>query len=108
MALDQIAVTQLQESPGAQRVIALLDVALLVAGLVRFLVFVSLEVPLLGVIQVMRLVILAFAHALLVPFVLRVIRLLRLVLGKWSSYSLKRASTDTNTQRYRRDRDIAF
>ena len=53
----------------------------------------------------MRLVILTFAHALLVPFVLRIIRLLLVLLVlEWTSYSLKRARTDTHAQRYRCDR----
>jgi hypothetical protein len=44
-------------------------VTLLVAGLVSLLVFVFLEVPLLAVVQVMRMVSLTLTHALLVPFV---------------------------------------
>ena len=72
--------------------------ALLVAGLIRFLVFVFLEVPLLGVVLVMRMVILAFAHTLLVCFVFRIV--LIVVLGKWNRYSVYRASTYTNTHRH--------
>jgi hypothetical protein len=43
--------------------------SLLVASLVSFLVFVFLEVPLLGVVLVMLAVILPFAHTLLVSLV---------------------------------------
>lgn len=50
-----------------------ITVALLVTALVRFLVFVFLEVSLLAVIQIMRAVALAFAHALLVPSVFRIV-----------------------------------
>jgi hypothetical protein len=48
-------------------------VTFLVASLICFLVFVFCEVPLLGVVPVMRFVILAFTHTLLVPFVFRII-----------------------------------
>jgi len=68
--------------------------ALLVTSLVRFLVFVFLEVPLLGVVPVMRLIVVALAHALLVCFVFRII--LVVVLEKWSCHSLHCASTDTD------------
>ncbi len=68
--------------------------ALLVASLVCFLVYVFLEVPLLAVIPVTRMVIPAFAHTLLVCFVFRIILLsvapallagsvIRIILG-WS------------------------
>jgi hypothetical protein len=73
-------------------------VSLLVASLVRFLVLGFFEVPLLAVVQLTRMVGLAFAHTLLVCFVFRVI--LFVVLEKWSSHSLYRAATDTNTHRY--------
>src|SRR5271154_7156630 len=81
---DEEAHLGLRHRPVTRSNPVLLGVALLVTSLVRFLVFVFLEVPLLGVVQVVRLVILAFAHALLVPRVLRIIRLL-LVLEKWSA-----------------------
>jgi phosphoglycerol transferase MdoB-like AlkP superfamily enzyme len=48
-------------------------VTLLVASLVSFLVFVLFKVPLLGVVQVFRMVISAFAHTLLVLLVFRII-----------------------------------
>jgi len=54
--------------------------SLLVASLVSFLVFVFLEVPLLGVVLVMLTVILPFAHALLVGLVFRIILIVSLVL----------------------------
>jgi hypothetical protein len=55
-------------------------VTLLVASLVSFLVFVFFEVPLLGVVLVMLTVILAFAHALLIRLVFRIILFMTLVL----------------------------
>jgi len=61
-------------------------VAFLVASLVSFLVFVFFEASLLGVVPVMRMVILAFAHTLLVFFVFRIV--LFVVLKKWSCHSL--------------------
>src|ERR1039458_4390147 len=68
-----------------------LGAALLVASLVRFIVFVLFEVPLLAVVQAARMVTAAFAHTLLVRFVLRVILfvlllLLFAILGKWSRH----------------------
>jgi len=51
-----------------------ISAALLVACFVGLLVFVFLEVPFLGVVPVMRMVILALAHALLICLRLRVIR----------------------------------
>jgi len=51
-------------------------VTLLVASLVSFLVFVLFKVPLLGVVQVFRMVISAFAHTLLVLLVFRIILVL--------------------------------
>ena len=76
-------------------------VALLVASLIRFLIFVFFEVPLLAVVPVMHLVVLAFTHTLLVGFVFRIIRgVVPLVLEKWSRYSLYRGSGDTNTHRH--------
>jgi hypothetical protein len=76
----------------------LITVALLVAGLVCLLVFVFLEVPLLAVIQVSRMIRSTFVHALLVSFVLRIIR--TLVLEKWSPGGLRRAHRDPNTAYY--------
>jgi hypothetical protein len=61
-------------SAGRPRRIAIsIAVAFLVASLVRFLVFVFCEVPLLGVVPVMRMVILTLPHTLLVPFVVRIV-----------------------------------
>jgi hypothetical protein len=72
-------------------------VALLVASLVRFLVFVFPEVPFPGVIPGMRMVIPAIAHTLLVCFVLRIVLVLApIVVVEWSPRSLRRAPTDTN------------
>jgi hypothetical protein len=55
-------------------------VTLLVASLVSFLVFVFLELPLPGVVLVMRFVILAVTHTYLVVFVFRIILVVSLVL----------------------------
>jgi len=55
-------------------------VTLLVARLVSSLVFVFFEVPLLGVVPVMRFVILAITHTYLVVFVFRIILILSVVL----------------------------
>ena len=76
--------------------------ALLVASLIRFLVLVFFEVPLLAVIPVMHLVILAFAHTLLVGFVFRIILgvVLVVVLEQRSRYSLYRGSGETDSYRY--------
>jgi hypothetical protein len=80
----------------------LIAVALLVASLVRPLVFVFFEVPLLAVVQVMRMVRLTFTHTLLVLFVFRIIRARALVpLEKWSSSRLCRAPDDNDTRCYR-------
>ena len=84
----------------------LIAAALLVASLVRFLVYVFLEVPILAVVPVMRTVILAFAHTLLVCFVFRII--LFVVLEKWSRDSLYHASGDTHTHRYRQHSNTTF
>jgi hypothetical protein len=84
----------------------LIAAALLVASLVRFLVYVLFEVPILAVVPVMRTVILAFAHTLLVCFVFRII--LFVVLEKWSRHSLYHASGDTQTHRYRQNSDTPF
>jgi hypothetical protein len=73
-------------------------VALLVAGLVRFLVFVFFEVPLLAVIPVVNLVVFAFAHTLLVCFVFRIIR--GVVLEERSSHSLYGGTGETDSYRY--------
>jgi hypothetical protein len=51
-------------------------VALLVASLVSFIVFVFVKVPLPGVVAVVRFVILAFAHPLLVPLIFRIVLVL--------------------------------
>src|ERR1700733_13199735 len=51
----------------------LIRAALLIAGLVGFLVFVFLEVSLLGMIAAMDFVVLAFPYALLIGLVFRVI-----------------------------------
>jgi hypothetical protein len=74
---------------------------LLVAGLIRFLVLVFFEVSLLAVIPVTRVVILAFAHPLLVSFVFRIVLvvILVMVLQNWSRHGLCRASADTHTHR---------
>jgi hypothetical protein len=55
-------------------------VTLLVARLVSSLVFVFFEVPLLGVVPVMRFVILAITHTYVVVFVFRIILILTVVL----------------------------
>jgi hypothetical protein len=55
-------------------------VTLLVARLVSSLVFVFFEVPLLGVVPVMRFVILAITHTYLVVFVFRIVLILSVVL----------------------------
>jgi len=75
----------------------LIGVALLVASLVGFLVFVFLEVVFLVVIPVMRMIVSAFAHALLVGFVFRIIR--ALVLGLYG------ACTDAQANCYRQSPD---
>jgi hypothetical protein len=87
---------------------ASISVALLVAGLVRFLVVIFLEMPFLAVVQVMRMVTLSFAHTLLVSFVLRVIGALALVLKKWGGHGLDRASRETDTRRYRENAGTVF
>jgi hypothetical protein len=84
----------------------LIAAALLVASLVRFLVYVLFEVPILAVVPVMRTVILAFAHTLLVCFVFRII--LFVVLEKWSRHGLHHASGDTQTHHYRQNPDATF
>ena len=76
----------------------LIAVALLVASLIRFLVFVFFEVPLFAVIPVMRLVILAFAHTLLVCFVFRIIW--GVVLEERSRHSLYGGTGETDSYRY--------
>ncbi len=55
-------------------------VGLLVARLVSSLVFVFFEVPLPGVVPVMRFVILAITHTYLVVFVFRIVLILSVVL----------------------------
>ena len=66
--------------PCRSMVLLIALMSLLVASLVSFLVFVFLEVPLLGVVLVMLTVILPFAHTLLVRLVFRIILILSLVL----------------------------
>ena len=56
-------------------------VTLLVARLVSLLVVIFLEVPLLGVVPIMRLVILAVAHTHPIVFVFRIIPVVSLLLG---------------------------
>jgi hypothetical protein len=75
-------------------------VALLVASLVGFLVFVFLKVVFLVVVPVMRMIVSAFAHALLVGFVLRIIR--ALVLG------LHGGCADAQTRRYSQSPKTTF
>jgi ABC-type siderophore export system fused ATPase/permease subunit len=79
------------------RVISSITVTLLIAGLVGLLVFVFLEMAFLAVVQLMRLVTLAFAHTLLVSFVLRIIR--ALILEKWGRHGLYRAGSETDASR---------
>src|ERR1017187_8275263 len=91
-----------------------LAAALLVASLVRFIVFVLFEVPLLAVVEAARMVTAAFAHTLLVCFVLRVILfvllllLLFAVLRKWSRHGRCSPYPDTDTHRYRQSPDTVF
>src|ERR1039457_2947962 len=92
-----------------------LAAALLVASLVRFIVFVLFEVPLLAVVEAARMVTAAFAHTLLVCFVLRVILfvlllllLLFAVLGKWSRHGRCSPNADTHTHHYRQSPDTVF
>lgn len=80
--------------------------ALLVSGFVRSLIFVFLEMSFLAVVQLMRMVTLAFAHTLLVSFVLRII--LAMVLEKWGRYGLYRASRETDARRNRQNPSIVF
>src|SRR5580700_2079095 len=87
----------------ARQITTLAAVTLLIAGLIGFLVFVLFEVSLLAVVKLTRLVILAFAHTLLVCFVFRIILVL-----KWSRHGLNRGSADTNTHRYRQNADVTF
>jgi hypothetical protein len=68
----------LHEEAGLLFLIAL--VTLLIARLVSSLVFVFFEVPLPGVVPVMRFVIPAIAHTYLVVFVFRIILILSVVL----------------------------
>jgi hypothetical protein len=84
----------------------LIAAALLVASLVGFLVYVLFEVPILAVVPVMRTVILAFAHPLLVCLVFRII--LFVVLEEWSRHSLYHASGDTQTHHYRQNPNATF
>jgi hypothetical protein len=76
--------------------------------LVRLLVFVFLEVPLLALVRIAGTVALGLEYTLLVRFVLRIIRSLSLslVLEKWSRNSLDRASTDT--EHYRHNPSVMF
>jgi hypothetical protein len=81
-------------------------VTLLVAGLIRFLVLVFFEVSLLAVVTVMRVVILAFAHPLLVSFVFRIVLvvILIMVLQNWSRHGLCIQRTAWNQFSLRRPR----
>ena len=72
--------------------------SLLIAGLVRLLIFVFFEMPLFAVVEVMRLVGLAFVEALLIFFVLRII--LCVILEKWSASSLCHHPSNTHACRY--------
>jgi hypothetical protein len=67
------------KKPGLLFLIAL--VTLLVASLVGFLVIIFLELPLPGVVLVMRFVILAIMHAYLIVFVFRIILVVSLVVS---------------------------
>jgi hypothetical protein len=69
-------------APGTYALSMLLAlVTLLVAAFVSSSIVVFFEVPLLGVVKVAPVVILAFAHALLVLFVFRIVLVTRLFLG---------------------------
>jgi hypothetical protein len=81
----------------------LIAAALLVASLVGFLIFVLFEVVLLAVVFAIRLVNLAFAYALLVGFVFRIILIL-----ERSRDRLHHASTDTKPHDYRRNPDTTL
>jgi len=63
-------------------------------------------------VKIMRMVTLAFAHALLVSFVFRVVLfvVLVVVLEEWSSHGLGRTSTDSHshTCRYRENPGTLF
>jgi hypothetical protein len=80
--------------------------ALLVSGFVRSVVFVFLEVSFLAMVQLVRMVTLAFTLTLLVSFVLRIIR--ALFLEKWGRYGLYCASSETDTGRYRQNPGTEF
>jgi hypothetical protein len=80
-------------------------VTLLVTSLVCFLVFVFFEVPFLGVVLVMRTVIPAFAHPLLVRLVFRIILVVSLLLWYRRRRSPYHASGDTGTKRHRQNPD---
>ena len=89
-------------------------VALLITGLVRSLILVPFEVPLLAVIPVARMVIPALAHTLLVCLVFR--KILMVFAHSFLGWSVTRrlpimilseycASADTGTNRYRQNPD---
>jgi hypothetical protein len=81
--------------------------ALLVAGFVRFLVFVFGKMPLFAVVLVFSAIRLAFAHTLLVSLVFRIIAVLLLVLEKGSGY--RRQDGPANEKgRQNQGRDVVF
>ena len=86
------------------KLVTLIAMAFLVARLVCFLVFVLFEVSFLAMVQLMRMVTLAFAHALLVSLVFRVILV---VILEWSCHGLRRASTDNHARRNRENQSTA-
>jgi hypothetical protein len=69
---------------------------LLVPGFVRSLVFVFLEMSFLAMVQLMRMVTLAFTLTLLVSFVLRIIG--ALLLEIWGRYGLNGAGSETDAR----------
>ena len=74
--------------------------AFLVAGLVRFLIVILLEVPLLAVVQTTCTIALALAHALLICFVFRIVGTLVVILKQRSRHG-RRPSTDSNAHHNR-------
>src|SRR5579862_330030 len=78
----------------------------LVAGFVSFLVFVFLKVPLPVMVPLMGGVILAFAHPLLVPLVLRVILVLTCAVHGRRRHRAYRAPNDAGAHRDRQNPGI--
>src|SRR5579864_2970858 len=86
-----------------------LAVALLIARLVRSLVFIFLEMPFLGMVPIACIVVAAFTHTLLIVLVLRIVLFVLLLvalplvafLEERSSHSVRRASGHTDAQRCR-------